>query len=305
MVRIGWLALLLWAFGLTAVPGLEAELRFTSLAFKAGSPVPVRMAIQSDTRGLLSGRVDFQTPTGYHFQTRTIHLQNGRQTVDFLLPPFDSEEDPLTSLTVSFIADGEKPVPLTEMMLPIEARDIIGVVEVEGIAELERTRSGGTPPWARFRPLKQDFNEEGGKRIRPRGARSRIPVERFPTDPHALLAYDLLFIDEASYPLLQPRALAALRRWVRAGGKIVVVAGPGLEEHHLQFLNLLPSEGSSMPFSLSSTGQLLGVKDFLTRRCELGRLVVVSQDFLARGGKMEPLLEFLWLDPATAQHSIG
>ncbi len=101
--------------------------------------------------------------------------------------------------------------------------------------------------------------------------------EDFPANPLALFAFDIVLLDGDGFALLREKQLAALTRWVEAGGSLCVLPGRGLKDEHLRFLNAFASAKDPAPFQMTDTGEFVPVSEPRLLRAGLGRVVVANR----------------------------
>ena len=120
-----------------------------------------------------------------------------------------------------------------------------------------------------------------------------LDPEDFPTNPLALFAFDLVMLDGDGFALLREKQLAALTRWVEAGGSLCVLPGRGLKDEHVRFLNAFPSPKQAAPFEITDTGELVsGAGEPQLLRSGLGRVVIAIRP------AEEALAQYAWLRAA-------
>jgi len=110
----------------------------------------------------------------------------------------------------------------------------------------------------------------------------RTAPEEMPSDPLLYTCYDMVVATSDGFPLLSEKQLAALSRWVRAGGSLLVAPKANLRQHHLDFLNAFPAGGDPI-VRLNHEGMAAGTEAFPLPgmgllHVDLGRVVVVLPD---------------------------
>ena len=91
--------------------------------------------------------------------------------------------------------------------------------------------------------------------------------------------YDLVLLEDEGFTLLRERQLAALSRWVLAGGSICICASIPMEAGHRKFLaELLAADARALSLNFAPDGRvdLQNAGGMLLARPGLGRLVVMS-----------------------------
>ena len=119
--------------------------------------------------------------------------------------------------------------------------------------------------------------------------------EDFPANPLALFAFDLVLLDGDGFAQLREKQLAAVTRWVEAGGSLCVLPGRGLKDEHAGFLSAFAGGKDPAPWRITDTGEWVPTGDQpLLRRAGLGHVVIgahpadVTLDAWTRAGG------FLW-----------
>ena len=102
-----------------------------------------------------------------------------------------------------------------------------------------------------------------------------LSSEDFPANPLALFAFDLVLLDGDGFALLREKQLAALTRWVEAGGSLCVLPGRGLKDEHARFLNAFANGKNPAPFQITDAGEWVPNGNQPRRlRAGLGRVVI-------------------------------
>jgi len=107
-----------------------------------------------------------------------------------------------------------------------------------------------------------------------------IPPDELPAEPLAYCSCDVLLLAGKGFALLREGQLAAITRWVKAGGSVCVVPAGSVDGRHVRFLNELA--GAPTPaFTANSLGVLptdpagQNPAGALTFHSGLGRMAVV------------------------------
>ncbi len=113
-----------------------------------------------------------------------------------------------------------------------------------------------------------------------------VKTTDLPSDPLTLCSFDVLVLTPTALSELRADQAGALRKWVRAGGSLCVVAGDSLEPRHADLLNDLTSELTARPkFGVGPKGMLLPEEDnpakVLTVPRGLGRVAVLRPKLFA------------------------
>ena len=106
-----------------------------------------------------------------------------------------------------------------------------------------------------------------------------VETEEMPATALGCTPYDLVLLEDEGFTLLRERQLAALSRWVLAGGSICIGASVPLEAAHRKFLaELLAADARALTLNFAPDGRvdLQDAGGTLLARPGFGRLVVVS-----------------------------
>ncbi len=134
-----------------------------------------------------------------------------------------------------------------------------------------------------------------------------LAPEDFPANPLALFAFDLVLLDGDGFALLREKQLAALTRWVEAGGSLCVLPGRGLKEEHVRFLNGFASGKDAAPFQITDTGEWRPTDGRpRLRHAGLGRVVIAPHpgDDALGADDWRRAAAFLWKMRATISEQL-
>ena len=123
-----------------------------------------------------------------------------------------------------------------------------------------------------------------------------LAPEDFPANPLAFFAFDLVLLDGDGFALLREKQLAALTRWIEAGGSLCVLPGRGLKDEHLRFLNAFVTGKNPAPFQITDTGEFVSISEPRFRRVGLGHVIVSSRPAAEAlvGDDWQRVAAFLW-----------
>ena len=271
--------------------GLSASFETADLQPRMNGPVPIPATIQWDGPGLLEGYLEATLIRRGHslgvVHSPPMFLSPGKRSVVFTLPPPPgvANGDSLDA-SVRFVGKGNTwdlgKVSLGSIQLG-SAKELILCVarsgQPQGEFSFERERS-----LALERQLPKLTGEFAGVPGLVTTRQTSLKTGDFPTNPAGFCAYDAVFLDGRSFAQLNEKQLAALMRWVRAGGNLALTPGdqatPALADRHLVFLRRLFA-GSGFRASLGDGGRLSvtsgrGVVATASVSPELGRMVVVA-----------------------------
>ena len=274
--------LFLTATGVIAAGPLTTDVRPVAVRARAMAPEMVEVRLTSSAQGLLEGPLEFTMIAGkappFRYRTHDLALAAGAHTFRFLLPegsPGEYGAD--RSARVRFLGKAGA-IDLGEF--PIETR--LNADRVLTIAVSKPPAAGAQREFALWRRLRLERLQNPDE-PESRGDFATAPVfidgEDFPAAPLALCAYDIVLLEHDGFALLREKQLAALARWVLAGGSLWVRPGETIEGAPGKFLaDLLAADGRAPAFDLNAAGlpTLPGEDGLLLARPGLGRLVIAS-----------------------------
>lgn len=241
---------------------LKATLENANLRLRRNSPIPIEVRFENPTPRLIEGRLELTLLAGDHrsgvHRSGELVLQPGTRVVPLLIPPPAGvqEGDGVAARLRWLGADGNR--DLGEHRIGIYG--IAGYELVLAIARTDRRLSN------------VDHHREAGLKLeslRPKLDAAgwlaftthlgTLPVENLPLHPLGWCAYDAVFLDGPAFAAAGERQLAALARWVEAGGSAGVCVDAKLGERHVEFLNRLgASEQPAVTFAADASGGLIG-----------------------------------------------
>ena len=128
-----------------------------------------------------------------------------------------------------------------------------------------------------------------------------LDAEEMPASVLAYTAYDIVLLDGVSFAQLREKQLAALSRWVLAGGSLCVIASAPLENVPCTFLaELLAADPRGVSLEINAEGRALMKSEggVLSARPGFGRLVVAASapqsDVEANTIPWRRAVAFLW-----------
>ena len=271
--------------------GLSASFETADLQPRMNAPIPIPANVQWDGPGLLEGYLEATLIRRGHplgvVHSPPMFLSPGKRSAALTLPPPPGivNGDSL-DVSVRFVGKGNTwdlgKLPLGSIQLG-SAKELILCVARSGPPQgefsFERERS-----LALERQLPKLTGEFANLPGIVTTRQTSLKTEDFPTNPAGLCAYDAVFLDGRSFAQLNEKQLAALTRWVRAGGNLALTPGdlatPALADRHLVFLRRLFA-GSGFRASLGDGGRLSatserGVVATASVSPELGRVFVVA-----------------------------
>ncbi len=271
--------------------GLSASFETADIQPRMNGPIPIPATFQWDGPGLLEGYLEATLIRRGHslgvVHSPPMFLSPGKRGVVLTLPPPPgiANGDSL-DVSVRFVGKGNAwdfgKVPLGSIQLGGAKELILCVVRSgppQGEFSFERERS-----LALERQLPKLTAEFAAMPGFVTTRHTSLTMSEFPTNPAGFCAYDAVFLDGRSFAQLNEKQLAALMRWVRAGGNLALTPGdqstPALADRHLVFLRRL-FEGSGFRASMGDGGRLIvtsarGVVATANVSPELGRMFVVA-----------------------------
>ena len=262
---------------------------FDARGMRSNAPARVRATFTWTGTRILEGRLDLvfhhgNQPLG-SYRSFDLALSGGEQAFDLLLPSLSVDGSPTqVDVGVRFVTSRQTlelepaiwAVPhalqracvLGASTPPHEADAYSKLTASLRLDALQPKREGTGVTQLSYIPL---F-----------AAPALIPPDEFPAEPLAYCSFDVVFLPGKGFSLLRENQLAAMARWVRAGGSVCVMPMGALDARHLRFLNDLAGTPSPA-FTVDSLGVLRPAappagKDpvsVLTFHTGVGRLAVV------------------------------
>ena len=239
---------------------ITVTLDTANLRLRKDGPIPLEVRFQNATPRILEGRLELtllfgDRKAGVH-RTADIVLQPGTRTVPVLLPPPPEAHpgDGIAARIRWFGTDGTR--DLGEQGIGIYGTGtnevVTGIVRTERrLTEIDHAREASL----KVESLRPKLDAEGWLSFTTQMA--PIAGGSLPVHPAGLCAYDAVFLDGPAFAAVNGKQLAALARWVEAGGSVGVCADGRLEDRHIAFLNRLGgSENPVTPFALNPDGVL-------------------------------------------------
>ena len=267
---------------------LRAEFNALAPRPRSNAPTPVEVKLHWHGAGLLEGVLELtllgdDTPM-LRQRSHELALTAGTQTLRLLLPPrFGRDYVPRTDVHLRFL--GKKGA--TDVgRFPVSNSSYGAQSFLIGVCGAPHQPSDGVPQlWQTLRFDRHDADKAAGATIKPSGAPQfatspmMMEAEDLPSSPLAFCAFDLVLLEGDSFARLREKQLAALARWIEAGGRLCVVAGSGLSDDHLRFLDQFSATPAAPSvFGLDQRGQLtIADGDLRMLRAELGRIVVTTK----------------------------
>ena len=294
-----------------AASPLTAEIKPVALRPRAFAPEALDVKLTWSGSGLLEGALELSFPDGDEnaplFRSHDLAMTGGVKAFRLLIPSSSSSgQGFLREVQARFVAKSAV-LDLGRFDLGVQRGAERSFTLCVARPKLART-PGEFALWQslrleRFQPDAGSYGFTGA---------STFPVyvdpEEMPATALAYTPYDLVLLEGADFAQLREKQLAALSRWVLAGGSLCVIAISPLEAGHRRFLIDLLAADPRAPFlDFDADGPaLIREKDGVLRvRAGLGRLVVT-----ARGPQSEAeanelpwktAMTFLWkLRPAQA-----
>ncbi|MBM4030596.1 MAG: hypothetical protein FJ291_02285 [Planctomycetes bacterium] len=299
--------------------GLRLDIEFKGA--RTSAPILARATLAYSGGRLLEGRLELvlrsagQVIATCRSGELALAPGGGEKAFDLLLPiSWSGLRDNELDVYPRFITErGEIRLPRVLRPLP-EAWERSCVVAVSRIREVSgegRNRMDANLGLEQFRPKLPERSRRTLSTTTVGIAPDDLPIQ-----PLAYTAFDLLFLPGKGFAFLRDSQLAAIARWVRAGGSVCIVPSGTLTKGHVQFLNGLGDGGPL--FLLDAAGQLVANgKPQVSGKCSahllragLGRAAVITAtpddkdyDFKA-SAPWRSILAFLWRIRAAQLDSI-
>ena len=257
---------------------LRADFSPLTLRPRTNAPAIFDIKLHRAGAGLLEGALEITFEAGgdvvLRQRTQDLTLAAGTQSFRIITPPLPPHESYSgTEARLRFVT---KTAAVDLGRFPAEAAN-------RGTRNFVIAVCDGRSSGVRDMALWQSLRLEGFFPVNPNADRliatspAFLAPEDFPANPLALFAFDLVLLDGDGLALLREKQLAALTRWVEAGGSLGVLPGRGLKDEHVRFLNGFASAKDAAPFQITDTGEWRPA-DGRPRllRTGLGRIVIAS-----------------------------
>jgi len=234
---------------------LRAEFSPLTLRPRTNAPAIFDLTLYHSGAGLLEGvvEVDFEVGGDLAFRQRTaeLTLAPGRQSVRLITPPLPLQGYRATEAHLRFLAKSGT-LDLGRFPVVAELRSLRSSV----VAVCDGRGIGGRGP-ALWQSLRRESLFPSAVNVGNVLATAPVflPSEDFPANPLAFFAYDLVLLDGDGLAQLREKQLAALTRWVEAGGSLCVLPGRGLKDGHAEFLRTLTAATPSAAGRIAETGE--------------------------------------------------
>ena len=296
--------LFLISLSASAAGPLTAEIKPVALRARAFAPEALDVKLTWSGGGLLEGALEFSFPgadeNAPRFRSHDLALTSGAKEFRLMIPSASSGGGGFSREVIARFVTKSAVLDLGRFDLGAqrgaERSFTICVVRPK------LTRAPGEfALWQslrleRFQPKTTDFRSP---------AASTFPVhldaEEMPASVLAYTAYDIVLLDGVSFAQLREKQLAALSRWVLAGGSLCVIASAPLENVPCTFLaELLAADPRGVSLEINAEGRALMKSEggVLSARPGFGRLVVAASapqsDVEANTIPWRRAVTFLW-----------
>lgn len=292
---------------------LTATLDTANLRLRKDGPIPIEVRFQNPTQRLLEGRLEFtlllgDRTAGVH-RTAELFLQPGAQTVPVLLPP-PADVPPGDGIAAHLRwlgSDGARNIGDQHIGIYGGSTGfVLGIIRSgRGLAELDHARDKSL----KLESLRPTTDLGGWLGFSTQQA--PIAVSSLPVHPAGLCAYDAVFLDGPSFAAANAKQLAALARWVDAGGSVGICAVARIEDRHIAFLDRLgASELPPVRFTTDPNGALTrGAGAPILLRPGLGRAFVAvdpgSTPKAFERNEWRAAVGWLWRLRESEQHEVA
>ena len=234
---------------------LRADFSPLTLRPRTNAPAIFDIKLHRQGAGLLEGVLEITFKAGgdvvLRQRTQELTLAAGTQSFRVIAPPLPPHESYSgTEARLRFVT---KTAAVDLGRFPVEAvsrgtRNFV-IAVCDG-------RSSGVRDVALWQSLRLEGLFSAGANADKFTATSPayLAPEDFPANPLALFAFDLVLLDGDGFALLREKQLAALTRWVEAGGSLCVLPGRGLKEEQVRFLKAFASAKEPAPWLVTDTG---------------------------------------------------
>jgi len=287
---------------------IEFNRRFQDL--RSGSPLSIDWTLKWHGSRLPRGHLDVHIIQGRQIRgrllsSREIVLTDAGTRFRTLLPPFNTDNDPFSTLDIRayFISD-DGTFPLGERSLrvagPLRRSFVVAICEpwqkTSSPEELKFTNSLNVE-YLLQRAFGQPSSSVGQRLVATYPARI-YPVD-VPSDPLWLCEFNMLVLLPDGLRDLRRNQCQAIAEWVDAGGNLCVFLDGSLTSVHAEFINRLARSQPQQPrLQLGPNGKPRLAESPARLHKGLGRVVIhqdlpLEQEFLA-SQQWQTSIEFLW-----------
>ncbi|MCE9611367.1 MAG: hypothetical protein K8R23_14320 [Chthoniobacter sp.] len=236
---------------------LRADFSPLTLRPRTNAPALFDLTLHHSGAGLLEGVVEVDFEVGdlaFRQHTAELTLAPGRQSVRLITPPMPHQGYGGVEAHLRFLAK-KTTLDLGRFTVVAEVRTLRNSV----VAVCDGRGTGGRDGTL-WQSLRRESLFPPGVNVSNVIATAPVflPSEDFPANPLALFAYDLVLLDGDGLAQLRERQLAALIRWVEAGGSLCVLPGRGLKDGHAEFLRTLTAATPAAVGSIGESGEWQG-----------------------------------------------
>ncbi len=264
---------------------LAVRFRWGAARARWGAPVPLEVEFENKDHKLIEGHLELTFHEGHAFlgeyRSPEYALANGKQSFRVTLPAMYPEDDDGAIVRARFVRAG-KYIVLGEFRLNVSAagQRVLTILTSEplGGATEYYGRIASSLRLERFTPTEQGAQQSVQKKLVTR--RGRLAPADLPAHPLGYCPWDVLYLAGSGFAGLKDRQLRAIRRWVSAGGSVLVAPEGGVRDYHIRFLNELA--GMPSLFSLDAGGRVIAGGSIPSDgigmyRSELGRTVILGK----------------------------
>ncbi|OGV75036.1 MAG: hypothetical protein A3K19_14775 [Lentisphaerae bacterium RIFOXYB12_FULL_65_16] len=262
-------------------PPLRASVRQVIMRGRNAAPVEVEVTLRWDGTRLLEGCLEFAVRDNAAVlgsnRSEPLALTTGERTYRTMLPPLAHQPyNRQAEVELRFVT-AETTIALGRFALnfplPTESSLVMGVVE-------SATGTVGEPAELLLNLRLNPFMpEDKSRRMTLSTTLARLTPEDLAADPLALCVYDVLALRPAGFAAMREKQLAAVLRWVRAGGSVCVFPGPaGSKPYQAQFLRDLAAGAKDADAVPAGSPTDHDASDIRLSRVGLGRAVVMAAE---------------------------
>lgn len=261
----------------------KVELRF--LRCRSGAPIPIVWELHWDEPAIIEGQFDFEifddaNQLQGRFHIPDLVLNPGKKVFTGMIPALSVYGRSAPINVRSRFTSGKRTFELDEQSLRVPNKFAqwfnVGLVSGGSTkSSRDETRALEAIRWERLLPS-TDMQDRSTTAI------VDLETPALPVEPLALCNFDVVVLLPTALVELRDDQVAALKKWVLAGGSVCVIAGGGLTPRHAAIINDLLAESSGHEaFVVDRKGFLgpgEGVEGEITSaRLGLGRVVVLRQ----------------------------
>ena len=274
-------ALLFVAMCAQAAGPLTAEIRPLALRPRTGAPETLEVTLNWTGSGLLEGALELTFPSGDEgspqYRSHDLALTGGAQNFRLLVPATSQDGGFTREVRARFVTTtdaidlgrfdwGTRQGNERTFTICVSKPRLRGAAQDFALWQSLRIE--------RFQPATTGYNNAGASTLP-----VHVETEEMPATALGYTPYDIVLLEGEGFTLLREKQLAALSKWVLAGGSVCLATSEPLDAAHRGFIEgLLAADVHEPPLAFDAEGRV-AVKEeggSLLARPGFGRLVVAA-----------------------------